>query len=291
MALKRFHKYIKRTAWILALVFPLTLLALLTLAACFKLDEVLIYPRYAARRELRPLPPYPHLEEVSFRTRDHVPLAGWFMEHPAPLARMVYFKGGGGNVSLLGDAFERFYKGVPAHILFFDYRGYGRNPGNPTEQGFYLDGEAAVRYLLDRAKEDDLPLVFWGYSLGGPVSAHASQVFSPDGLILESTLPSVEDLLPSFLKGRRRWFFHGNFNTAGFLENASFPILIMHSRGDRVVPFVAEEILYDKLDGRAEFFELPGTVSHGGMVRVDHPEYWRRIRSFIVSLRSNRSTR
>jgi len=288
MALKRINKYIKRTTWILALGFPLTLLTLLIFAVHFKLDEVLIYPKYAARRELRPLPPYPSLEEVSFRTRDHVPLTGWLMKHPDPLARMVYFKGGGGNVSLLGDAFERFYKGVPAHILFFDYRGYGRNPGKPTEQGFYSDGEAAVRYLLGHCREDDLPLVLWGYSLGGPVSAYASQFFSPDGLILESTLPSVEDLLPGLLKGRRKWFFNGNFNTAGFLRNASFPILIMHSRGDQVAPFVAEKILYDKLNGRAEFFELPETVSHGEMVRVDHPEYWSRIRSFIVSLKSGR---
>ena len=288
MALKR---GIKWTVRVLALGVPLTLAVLLASAAWFKLDEVLIYPKYAARHELRPLPAHPPMEEVSFRTRDHVLLKGWLMKHPVPRARVVYFKGGGGNVSLLGDGFERFYKGISAHILFFDYRGYGQNPGKPTEQGFYLDGEAAVRYLVRHCTEDDLPLVFWGYSLGGPVSAHVSQTISPDGLILESTLPSVEDLLPGFLKSRRQWFFNGNFDTAGFLKNASFPIMIMHSRGDRVVPFVAGEILYDKLNGRAEFFELPESVSHGGMVRGDHPEYWSRIRSFIGSLRSTRWTR
>ncbi len=67
------------------------------------------------------------------------------MPHPAPRARILYFHGNGGNLSVWAPILAGIHRrGYAVHA--FDYRGYGASTGRPSEQGLYRDVEAAAAW-------------------------------------------------------------------------------------------------------------------------------------------------
>jgi uncharacterized protein len=128
-------------------------------------------------------------ETVRIDTADGERLVAWQLEPDAPVADVVYFKGNGGNLSVWLPALAALHQ-QGLRVFAIDYRGYGLSTGSPTEEGVYLDAEAAVQYVQQaRGPDPAIPLVYWGRSLGGPIAASATSVVMPDGLILESTFP------------------------------------------------------------------------------------------------------
>src|SRR5215216_5327065 len=166
-------------------------------------------------------------EAVSIRTADEETIAAWWMPHEAARADVVYFHGNGGNLSM----WLPILAGVQAsglNVLAFDYRGYGRSTGSPTEQGLYRDADAVLRELTRLRQEDGdasrRPLIYWGRSLGGPVAAYATTVRRPDGLILESTFPDKGAVLRGhFLLRALNLLASYRFNTAGMVRGFHGP--------------------------------------------------------------------
>ena len=122
-------------------------------------------------------------EAFAVTARDGKRLQAWALRHPAPRALVVYFHGNGGNLSvwapiLAGIARQGF------SVLAFDYRGYGRSTGRPTEAGLYRDVDAVVEHFWGNSRPA-VPVVYWGWSLGVAMAAYAATVRAPDGLILE----------------------------------------------------------------------------------------------------------
>jgi hypothetical protein len=89
------------------------------------------------------------------------------------------------------DHLRLLHDQVGASILLFDYRGYGRSEGKPSEEGLYQDGEAAVGYLRSRRDVGTTPLVLYGQSLGANVVVEVARRTTPAGLVLEAPFPSL----------------------------------------------------------------------------------------------------
>jgi len=209
-------------------------------------------------------------EAVDFESSDGLMLHGWFVPRAvdsggsAEKERVVlFFHGNTGNISDCIDTLAMFHQ-LGLSTFIFDYRGYGRSQGSPTEQGTYDDAEAAWAYLLrDRGiKSEDVIVI--GRSLGAAIaSAHVAR-HAPGALVIESTFTSAPELaaemfriFPARLMSRFKYRVRDN------IANTHCPILIVHSSNDEVIPFHHGTRLYEVANEPKAFLEISGEHAQG----------------------------
>ena len=222
---------------------------LLVVAAVLATPVVLLW---AFQRRLlyfpvpRTVPPaasvLPGAEEVTFDAADGVRLRGWFVpaargvgSGAAPGAVLVC-NGNGGNRSMrapLAAALAR----MGLHVLLFDYRGYGGNPGHPSEEGLAADARAALDHLAARPEVDPARVVYFGESLGAAVALRLATERPPAALVLRSPFASLAEvgrlhypLLPVSLLLRDR------YDSAALAGRLAAPLLVLAGGRDQIVP-------------------------------------------------------
>jgi fermentation-respiration switch protein FrsA (DUF1100 family) len=222
-------------------------------------------------------------EAATIATGDGESLRGWLLPHDRPRAVVLYFHGNGGNLSVWAPVLAGLHR-EGFTVAAIDYRGYGLSTGTPSERGLYRDVDAAVAWAA-RLRRPDVPLVFWGRSLGTTMAAHAATKARPDGLILESGFPGVRSVLrdsPVLLV--LSVFSSYRLPTAALAGRAGAPVLVMHGDADRVIPFRNGRALYDALP-QPKRFEVIGGGDHNDLVPPDPRRYWTAVRDFVSSLR------
>lgn len=202
-------------------------------------------------------------ENVYFETADGVKLCGWFIPAERPGEVILFCHGNAGNISHRLESIQLFYH-LGLSTFIFDYRGYGRSEGKLTEQGTYLDAEAAWRYLVQKQRIAPNKIIIFGRSLGGSIAAWLAQDYMPKALIIESAFTSVQDiaadLYPCFpVKLLARF----DYETLNYLRQVNCPVLIVHSRDDEIIPFSHGRRLFEIANEPKEFLELRGTHNEG----------------------------
>lgn len=221
--------------------------------------------------------------DVRFFTSDDVLLDGWYVPASAPKAIVIVCHGDAGNISTR-IPLVRGLHAIGLSTFIFDYRGYGRSAGKPTERGTYLDAEAAWRWVdlhVAGLSEGRLPVIIMGRSLGGPIAAWLASQHPPAALVLDSTFPSIRSLVHErvpFLPARLLLRFR--YDTLTFLESVSCPVLVVASRDDTIVPIGQGQALFAALKGPKEFLELSG--SHVSGFADDAGRYERGLRQFLT---------
>ena len=116
--------------------------------------------------------PEPRTEDVWIDSTDGVRLNGWFAEPEgkAPRAVVLFTHGNGGNITSRRHVIRLFRDQMNATVLVFDYRGYGRSSGTPSERGILNDARAARKWLATRTGVRESDIVVVGHSLGGGVA-------------------------------------------------------------------------------------------------------------------------
>ena len=99
--------------------------------------------------------------------------------------------GNGGNISYRVDELGILHDRLGVNLLVFDYQGYGKSEGKPSEQGTYLDARAALAHLRTRSDVDPDKIVYFGRSMSGAVAVELATRNQPYGLVFEATLPST----------------------------------------------------------------------------------------------------
>jgi hypothetical protein len=200
-------------------------------------------------------------EDVYFDSQDGTRLNAWFFPagiktaRPAPVVLLCH--GNGGNISHRLDMADALLSTGVA-VFLFDYRGYGRSKGHPSEQGTYRDGEAAYRWLLQKgfAARDVLA---YGESLGGGVAAELASQFALGGLILQSTFTCISDIGADLFPWLPvRWLAQIKYDTLSKLPRITVPVLVMHSRADRLIRFHHGERNFSVANPPKLFCELSG---------------------------------
>jgi fermentation-respiration switch protein FrsA (DUF1100 family) len=205
-------------------------------------------------------------EEVFFETEDGIRLHGWFLESdrsPSPRCTVLFFHGNAGNIAHRGDT-ARILHEAGAEVLLWDYRGYGRSGGRPSEAGTRRDARAAWRYLVeDRGIPPDR-IVLFGRSLGAAVAARLATETSPRGLIVESGFTSVPDLarryFPIFPVRLMARFV---YDTREAIRRVRCPVLVVHSRDDETIPYSHGVALHEAAPDPKEFLEIRGSHNEG----------------------------
>ena len=202
-------------------------------------------------------------ESVSFETEDRVKLSGWFIPSEGASGVILFCHGNAGNISHRLESIQIFHR-LGLNVFIFDYRGYGRSEGNPSEIGTYRDVEAVWQYLVEERQVSPNRIIIFGRSLGSAVAAWLANRHTPGALILESTFTSVPDIaarlypyLPVRLLSRFK------YNTAEYLDEVDCPVLIVHSREDEIMPFSHGQQLFERARGPKEFLEISGTHNEG----------------------------
>jgi len=204
----------------------------------------------------------PQAEPVMFQTEDGLTLEGWFVPPTAPAPESGYtivgFNGNAGHrgyrASLAGQLAAR---GIA--VLLFDYRGYGGNPGLPSEEGLARDARAAIAWAGGRPDIDRTRLVFFGESLGTGVAVRLALEFPPAALILRSPYTSLVALgqhhypmLPV------RAILRDRYPSIRRIAQISSPLLIIAGEDDRIVPVGDSLLLYEAAPQPKQLLVLPG---------------------------------
>jgi fermentation-respiration switch protein FrsA (DUF1100 family) len=202
-------------------------------------------------------------EELSVRTSDGETVQGWFVPVDKPVGTVLFCHGNAGNI---GDRLDVIWMlhDMGLNACLFDYRGYGKSTGTPTEEGTYRDAEAVWDYLVRDKGVAAGRMVVWGESLGGAVAAWVAEKKHPGALILESTFTSIPDLasrLYPFLP--IRWLCRFRYPTAVRLGSISCPVLVAHSPDDEMIPFAMGQKLYQAARDPKRFFTLRGSHNTG----------------------------
>jgi fermentation-respiration switch protein FrsA (DUF1100 family) len=213
-------------------------------------------------------------EEVAFTTDDGLTLSAWWIPATGDPdgSTIIVFHGNGGNradrTPLARGLTQQGYG-----VLLVDYRGYGGNPGSPSEEGLLLDAEAAVAYLKSRPDVDPDRLVYFGESLGAAVAIAVAQEHPPSALILRSPFTSLPDVARAHYPYLRTGLLlrdrYPNLDTISTLD---VPVLIVAGSQDTIVPIAQSRELYEASPAPKRFVTIEGAdhndpaLTHGPLL-------------------------
>lgn len=230
--------------------------------------KLLYYPF----REIESVPtdidlPY---EEITVTTSDRQMLCCWYVPVNGNSRGVVLFPhGNAGNMSTRLDTF-RIVHNLGFDMCMFDYRGYGKSGGKPSERGTYADAGAVYSYLLKERNVQEDRITVWGRSLGAAVAAWLGAHYHPRAVILESGFTSVPDVgqqqypyLPV------RYLVKFDYPTIDYVKNIRTAVLVIHSPEDEVVPFSHAEKIAAACGDKSSFLRIRGGHNDGYLLSED----------------------
>lgn len=251
------------------------LVAVAVVALLWALQRQLIY--LPSQR----MPPPPQgVEEVSFVTEDGFDLSAWFVRPSAdPLATVIVFNGNAGNRSNrlpLGMALAE--EGFA--VLLVDYRGYGGNPGSPSESGLAADARGAAGYVMSRGVDQDR-IIYFGESLGAGVATGLAAEHPPAALVLRSPFPSLADVarvhypwLPVSLLLRDRYPVQSQ------IAPVVSPVMIILGTDDDIVPPELSRVVFEAASETKTLVTIEG-AGHNDLELLTGDEMIERVTDFL----------
>ncbi len=225
-------------------------------------------------------------EPLEIRTADGERLTAWWLPAREAPVDIVYFHGNGGNLSLWSDVLVAI-RSQGWGVVGFDYRGYGRSTGRPSERGLYADADAMLEDYWTRRHAPRRKVIYWGRSLGATIAAYAATRRPPDALILESPLYDARSLVASNPILRVMSVFASyRFPTAEYARRFSGPILVVHGERDSIIPFAHGRRVFEALAGPKQFLAIPD-ADHNDFFGPSSPVYWNGLGSFVKGVGSN----
>lgn len=185
-------------------------------------------------------------QDVTFPSSDGNTIsARWIPPETPHHGAVLVAHGNGGNLTHRGKLAAELRQTLGAGVLLFDYPGYGKSTGQPTEQSCYASGDAAYKWLADEQKIAPSRIVLCGESLGGGTAVELATRHEHRALVLVFTFTSLPDaakyhypFLPTRTAMRTR------FDNLSKIAKCPRPVLIVHGTADRTVPFSHGEKLF-----------------------------------------------
>lgn len=200
----------------------------------------------------------PEMEEVTIRTEDGLGLRAWFAPPPKKDGQIVVlYHGNAGHIGHRAIK-ARYFIDAGMGVLLMEYRGFGGNPGRPSEQGLYKDGRAALRFL-EQKEYTVSQFVLYGESIGSGVAVQMAYEIQPRYLILESPFSSAADV------AKLRYFFlpvdflmKDRYDNMSKIKDIKTNLLVFHGDEDEVIPIQLAQALYHAASHPKEFVTING---------------------------------
>lgn len=256
----KLETFAKRAGRVLALCigFPIVLLALL--AMLFG-DSLIFFPSKYPEGDWRlPTTSSLSVRDVSFAAADGTKLHAWYAAPPDPKATFLVCHGNAGNVTNRHHFLTSLHRAGFA-VLVFDYRGYGRSEGEPSEKGVYADAEAAYHWLVAQGVPP-ASILAYGESLGCAVAVELALRVPLAGIVLQCAFTSIGDVarqvIPFVPMG---WALPTKMRSIDKVPTLALPKLHFHSRADEIVPYRLGRALFDAAAEPKRWIEYDG-VGH-----------------------------
>lgn len=224
----------------------------------------------------------PQAEVVRFETEDGLDLHAWFVpaREPSEGRTILVFNGNAGNRAYRARLAALFAE-YGWSTLLVDYRGYGGNPGLPSERGLERDARAALKYALSRPEVDARRIVYFGESLGAAVAVRLAVDYPPAALILRSPFSSLTDigahhypLLPVRLVLKDR------YPSVDRIRQVQSPVLVIAGDADAIVPIQYSEKLFAAANEPKRFVVIDD-ADHNDETLLTGPGVLKAIREFL----------
>ena len=193
------------------------------------------------------------IEKVTIITADKIDLTGWFYNKDIEKFKtIVFFHGNAGSLQNRTYKLNHF-KNLNVNFLIIAWRGFSGNKGKPNEMGLYEDAKSAIRWLNTKGIQDK-NIILYGESLGTAVAIEIAQEKKYAGVVLESPFTSMVNM------GKKYYPFFpvsfllkDKFESYKKINKIFIPILVMHGKVDRIVPYEMGKKIYE-LANRPKFF-------------------------------------
>ncbi len=185
-----------------------------------------------------------------------------------------------GNAEDLGDLMPFFetYRDQGFSIFAYDYHGYGRSEGRPSEANTYLDIKAAFNYLTQVLHIPENQIILHGRSLGTGPTLEIATKERVAGIILESPMLTAFQIVTAI-----PLFPLDKYRNSQKIKNVHVPVLFIHGTKDEVIPFWHGKRLYEMANAPKIFFSVPG-AGHNNILLTSGKAYWNAILKFSASL-------
>ena len=203
-------------------------------------------------------------EDIYFKSKDNVTLNGWFFKCLNAKSTLLFAHGNAGNMS--DRLFKiRFFYNLGLNVFIFDYRGYGKSEGKPSEAGIYLDAQGAYDYLQSRSDVSLENIIFYGASLGGAVVIDLATHRKVTLLVVEASITNAQDMARIHYPFVPTFFLSLKFDSIGKVKQLSVPKLFIHSPEDQVVPYWVGQKLFESAGEPKEFLIIHGGHNDGSI--------------------------
>ena len=184
------------------------------------------------------------MEEVGFTTNDGVELFSWYAPAPEGRPTLVFFHGNAGNLASRAFKAKAFMR-AGIGVMLVEYRGYGGNPGKPTELGLYEDARAALKFLEGQGVSLE-EVILYGESLGSGVAVQVAYEAKVAGLVLETPYTAMPDVAAHhYFWLPVQWLVRDRYESKSKIASVSVPLLVLHGSEDKTVPARFGKALYN----------------------------------------------
>ena len=238
-------------------------------------NRVLFHPRTYDTHE----PPAPTTQDVTLETPTGAKISARWRPIPGSQGAILFCPGNAGNLQSRQTATQTLGVALTESVLIFDYPGYGKSEGAPSEQGCYEAASAAYQWLVKEQKIAPERIILYGESLGGAVAVDQATKVPHAALVLERTFTSVPDvadyqmpLFPGY------WVMTNRFDSLAKIPQCRRPIFIAAADKDKMIPFKQSEQLRKACNGPSQLFVLKG-LGHNDPLPTD---FYPALRSFLA---------
>ena len=220
-------------------------------------DSLIFYPeRYPIGQWEPPCFAY---EDAFFTATDGTRLHGWFCAHDQPRAVVLFSHGNAGNISHRWPILQAWNLQLRLSILMYDYRGYGRSEGKPTETGILDDARAARGWLAERTGLAPEQIAVVGEAIGGAVAVDLAAADGARAVVLENTFSSLAEVAAHHFPWLPvRLFLSDRLDSAGKIGAYRGPLLQTHGDADSIVPYRLGEKLFAAANEPKRLVTVPG---------------------------------
>ena len=223
------------------------------------------------------------LEDVWFQAADGARLFGWYVESQTDRPVILWCHGNAGNIINRLENLRELYR-LGLSVFLFDYRGYGRSPGQPSEEGLYQDALGAHDYLTRTRMVRPERIIIFGRSLGAAVAGELAVQKPAAGLILESSFPSIEAVAKLHYGGMPvHWLIGADFKLVDRLPQLLLSKLIIHGDKDDIIPIELGRQVFEAAMPPKFFYVIAG-ADHNNTYQVGGAAYFRRWAQFVQAV-------
>lgn len=244
---------------ILKQVLLITAIVLITLLLIYVFQRHLIYFP-ATEQPLRQNYSAEDMTLIKIPVSKDIILSSWYRPSQDKKPTILYLHGNAGHIGYRMPLARSFIS-AGFGVLLLEYRGYGGNPGKPTESGFYQDGRAAMLFLQQQGV-DAHDIVLYGESLGTGVATKLATEFKTCALILQSPYTSLTALARYHYPWLPPLPLMDKYDSLSRIQDIHTPLLIVHGKEDNVVPFQQALTLFEKANQPKEQIEFPTKGHH-----------------------------